>query len=74
MQTLAEQPPVRLRDLEGHRVSLTLADGVRLDGVTVVSAGRGGLASLWLDVDGIDVFIHRSDVIDARDTTTVRGS
>jgi hypothetical protein len=67
MRTLVEEQPVRFRDLEGHRVSLTLSDGARLDDVTVVSAGRGGLSSLWLDVDGIDVFIHRSDVIDARD-------
>jgi hypothetical protein len=59
----------RFRDLEGQRVCLALADGSRLDNVTVISAGRGQVASLWLDVGGMDVFLHHSQVVDAWKTT-----
>ncbi len=55
----------RLRDLEGHRVSVALADGSRFDDVTLVSCGRGRVSSLWLDVGGMDVFVHRTQVLDA---------
>ena len=74
MGTIAAPAEPRLRDLEGHRVNVTLADGVRLDGVTVVSAGRGRVTSVWLDVDGIDVFINRSEVMDARRPTDYRAA
>ena len=55
----------RLRELEGRRVSLAIADGSRFDDVTLVSAGRAGVSSVWLDVGGMDVFIHQSQVLDA---------
>jgi hypothetical protein len=55
----------RLRDLEGRRVNLALADGSSFTGVTLVSSGRGTVSSLWLDVDGMDVFIHRTQVLNA---------
>src|SRR5450755_4606851 len=45
MGDLVTRPLVRLRDLEGHSVTLVLADGSHLDGVTLVSAGRGGARS-----------------------------
>jgi hypothetical protein len=54
----------QLRDLEGRRISLALADGSRLDDVTLVSAGRGRTPTLWLDVAGIDVFVDRLRVVD----------
>jgi hypothetical protein len=54
-----------LRDLEGHEVSLALADGSRFDAVTLVSAGRGRTPTLWLYDRGIDVFVPRSHVVDA---------
>jgi hypothetical protein len=55
----------RLRDLEGREVSIALADGSRLDAVTLVSAGRGTTASVWVYTGGIDVFVPRPQVIDA---------
>jgi hypothetical protein len=55
----------RLRDLEGREVSLALVDGSRLDGVTLVSAGRGGTTSVWVYAGGMDVFVPRTRVIDA---------
>ena len=54
-----------LRHLEGHRVTLVLADGSRLDEVIIVSCGRNRATTLWLDVDGIDVFVSRSQVLEA---------
>lgn len=42
-----------LRHLEGHHVSVALADGSRLDDCELVSAGRGATASIWLH-DGVD--------------------
>ena len=50
--------------LEGHRVSLALADGSRLDDCELVSAGRGS-ATLWLFVNGGDVFVSVAEVTDA---------
>jgi hypothetical protein len=55
----------RLRNLEGREVSLALIDGSRLDGVTLVSAGRGGTTSVWVFDGGMDVFVPRTRVIDA---------
>ena len=54
-----------LRDLEGREVSLSMADGSRLDAVTLVSAGRGGTPIVWIYAGGIDVFVTRPHVIDA---------
>ena len=50
--------------LEGHRVSLALADGSRLDDCELVSAGHGA-TTLWLYVNGGDVFVSVADVTDA---------
>lgn len=50
--------------LEGRRVNLALADGSRLDDCELVSAGRG-TATLWLFVNGDDVFVPVTDVTDA---------
>ena len=55
----------RLRDLEGREISISLLDGSRLDGVTLVSAGRGGTTSVWVFDGGMDVFVPRTHVIDA---------
>ena len=52
-----------LREPEGHRVTLTVADGSQFDDVLLVSAGRGGTSSLWLEMDGMDLFIHRTQVL-----------
>ena len=50
-----------LRRLEGLGVNLALADGSRLDDVSLVSAH--GL-SLWIFDSGEDVFLPISEVID----------
>ena len=52
----------RLRQLEGRQVSVTLKDGTRLSGCTLVSAGRSRTSSLWLVVGGLDTFVAVDDV------------
>jgi hypothetical protein len=50
--------------LEGRRVNLALVDGSRLDDCELVSAGHG-CPTLWLFVNGADVFVPCSEVTDA---------
>jgi hypothetical protein len=50
--------------LEGRRVSVALADGSRLDDCELVSAGHGA-ETLWLFVNGDDLFVPMADVTDA---------
>ena len=50
--------------LEGHRVSVALTDGSRLDDCELVSAGHG-TPTLWLCVNGDDLFVPVDDVTDA---------
>ena len=50
--------------LEGHRVNLALTDGSRLDDCELVSSGHGR-TTLWLFVNGSDVFVPVAEVIDA---------
>ena len=50
--------------LEGRRVSLALTDGSRIDDCELVSAGHGA-ATLWLYVNGGDVFVPVANVTDA---------
>ena len=57
------EAPRRLRDLEGCRVNLSLTNGSQLESVEVVSAGRGGLSSLWLELDGTDLFIKKAEIL-----------
>ncbi|HYZ98014.1 MAG TPA: hypothetical protein VE575_04630 [Acidimicrobiales bacterium] len=54
-----------LRELEGREVSLALADGSRFDAVTLVSAGRRRVPSVWIYTGGGDVFVPRDDIVDA---------
>ena len=51
-----------LRRFEGSSVNLALADGSRLDDVSLVSA-RG--ATLWVFASGEDRFVPVTTVIDA---------
>ena len=46
-----------LQQWEGRQVSVALADGSRLDDCQLVSAGRNGANSLWLFINGADVFV-----------------
>jgi hypothetical protein len=47
--------------LEGRRAKLTLTNGSQLDNVEVISAGRG-LSSVWLELDGIDLFVEKAEI------------
>ena len=51
----------KLRRLEGSGVNLALADGSRLDDVSLVSAHG---FSLWIFYSGEDVFVPLTNVID----------
>ena len=48
---------IALRHLEGRRVGLILDDGSRILDAQLISAGRPGLSSVWILVDGSDAFI-----------------
>lgn len=50
--------------LEGRRVNLALVDGSRLDDCELVSVGYGH-STLWLFVNGADVFVPFTAVTDA---------
>ncbi len=50
--------------LEGRRVNVALADGSRIDDCELVSTGHGA-ATLWLFVNGDDVFVAVDDITDA---------
>jgi hypothetical protein len=54
----------QLRTLEGHRVSIALRNGSRIDGCQLVSAGRNGARSLWLFTNGTDAFVPHEDVME----------
>ncbi|HEX6382639.1 MAG TPA: hypothetical protein VF180_15450 [Acidimicrobiia bacterium] len=54
---MAEQIHQTLRHLEGRQVSLVLNDGSRIVDAQLISAGRPGLSSVWILIDGTDSFI-----------------
>ncbi|HET9771529.1 MAG TPA: hypothetical protein VFS16_11620 [Acidimicrobiia bacterium] len=54
---MAAQIHVTLRHLEGRRVGLVLDDGSRIVDAQLISAGRPGLSSVWILIDGTDDFI-----------------
>ena len=54
---MADQIHVSLRHLEGRRVGLILNDGSRIVDAQLISAGRPGLSSVWILIDGTDSFI-----------------
>jgi len=54
---MSDQIHISLRHLEGHRVGLVLNDGSRILGAQLISAGRPGLSSVWILIDGTDSFI-----------------
>ena len=54
---MVDQIHVTLRHLEGRRVALVLNDGSRILDAQLISAGRPGLSSVWVLVDGTDSFI-----------------
>ena len=54
---MVDQIHVTLRHLEGRRVALVLNDGSRILDAQLISAGRPGLTSVWILIDGTDSFI-----------------
>ncbi len=54
---MAEQIHLTLRHLEGRHVGLVLNDGTRIVDAQLISAGRPGLTSVWILLDGTDSFI-----------------
>lgn len=54
---MAEQIHRTLRHLEGRQVALVLDDGSRILDAQLISAGRPGLSSVWVLIDGTDSFI-----------------
>ena len=53
-----------LQLIEGEQVSVSLRDGRRIDDCNLVSSGRRQVDSLWLYVNGEDVFVAHDNVID----------
>jgi hypothetical protein len=54
---MADQIHQTLRHLEGRQVCLVLTDGSRVSDAELISAGRPGLSSVWILIDGTDSFI-----------------
>jgi hypothetical protein len=52
------------KGLEGHRVSIALTNGSRIDDCALISAGRGGDDRLWLYSNGADTFVPLAEVTD----------
>ena len=53
-----------LRALEGHRVSLALRGGRRLDDCELVSVGRAAKRTVWVYANGADAFVPVDEVMD----------
>ena len=64
---------VQLRELEGHRVSVALADGSRIDDCELVSVDRGRRGHLWVHANGGDAFVPLSQVSDVWEVQGGRG-
>ena len=64
MNSMNTAPNVQFRKLEGRRVSVSLADGSRLDDCQLVSAGQPRLRILWVFSNGVDVFIPPAEILD----------
>jgi hypothetical protein len=63
-----------LRDLEGQQINIALVDGSRVDDCTLVSAGRGGAANIWVFTGGDDAFLRYDDVVDLWTTSGSGGT
>ena len=62
-----------LKELEGHRVGLALADGSRIDDCELVAVYRGRCGHLWVHANGTDAFVPLSKVADVWETSGRRG-
>jgi hypothetical protein len=70
---MKEHHTADLRALEGRQISLSLSDGSRIDDVQLVSAGRGGLRTIWVFAYGMDTFVPLANVVDVWETVSRRG-
>lgn len=61
---MAEQIHVTLRHLEGRQVALVLNDGTRILDCQLISAGRPGLSSVWILIEGTDNFVPVTSVVE----------
>jgi hypothetical protein len=61
----------QLRKLEGRTVHLALADGSRLDDVSLVSARRN---TLWVFTNGQDTFVPIESVLDVWESQPSRSA
>ena len=61
---MTRQDRVQLKELEGHRVNLALADGSRIDDCELVSVDGGQRGHLWVHANGNDAFVPLSEVSD----------
>lgn len=52
------------KELEGHRVSLALRGGDRIDDCQLISVGRAGTRTVWLFANSADTFVPIDDVTD----------
>jgi hypothetical protein len=71
---MAEQIHQTLRHLEGRRVCLVLSDGSRILDAQLISAGRPGLSSVWILIDGTDSFIPVMAVREVREISAANPS
>src|SRR3954451_8709312 len=55
--TVTAHDPAELKQLEGHRVSVALADGSRIDDCELVAVSRGRRGHLWVHANGGDAFL-----------------
>ena len=53
-----------LKQFEGHRVNLALADGSRIDDCELVAVDGGRRGHLWVHANGADAFVPLSKVAD----------
>ena len=66
---MAEQVHQMLRHFEGRRIGLVLSDGSRILDAQLISAGRAGLSSVWVLIDGTDSFIPVMSVTEVWEIT-----
>jgi hypothetical protein len=59
---LHPRPEARWRSLQGEPVTVALSDGSIIHDATLVLSSRGTASTLWLEINGADVFVDTSAV------------
>jgi hypothetical protein len=62
----------RISSLEGRQVNVALRDGSRIDDCQLVSAGRRGAQTVWLFMNGMDVFLPVAAIADCWEAVPAR--